>query len=158
MTAPDRLYDKQELADWLGVPVGWVRDAIARRVIPITWVGRHARFSPEDRAEIVAAGHENPTPATGGRAVRAARTPGAPPGRRRLGRLVPAAPREEIRVMTHPPSNPPSEPTPAPTQPRPGPAGPGRIARASGPAPMPTPQPSPGPKPPPGPPPNPGFA
>jgi len=75
MTAPDRLYDKQELADWLGVPVGWVRDAIARRVIPITWVGRHARFSPEDRAEIVAAGHENPTPATGGRAVRAARTP-----------------------------------------------------------------------------------
>ena len=75
MLAGDRLYDKQELADWLGVPVGWVRDAIARRVIPITWVGRHARFSPEDRAAIIAAGHEAPAPAAGARAVRAARTP-----------------------------------------------------------------------------------
>jgi excisionase family DNA binding protein len=56
----DRLYTKDELAEWLGVPPSWVRDAITARSIPITWVGKHARFSPEDRAAIVAKGREAP--------------------------------------------------------------------------------------------------
>jgi hypothetical protein len=92
----DRLFDKQELANWLGVPVGWVRDAINRRVIPITWIGRHARFSAEDRAAIVAAGHEAPAPALGARAVRAARNPIT---RRAVdgGELVPFQPRPSRR-------------------------------------------------------------
>lgn len=65
MTTPseDRLMDKVELAAWLGVPVTWVRDAITRRAIPITWIGRHARFSAADRAAIVAAGREAPSTA-----------------------------------------------------------------------------------------------
>lgn len=60
MTAPaeDRLYDKAELAAWLSVPESWVRDAITARRIPITWVGKHARFSEDDRKAIVAAGKE----------------------------------------------------------------------------------------------------
>lgn len=69
MTAPadDRLYDKAELAEWLGVPVSWVRDAITARTMrvgdrvvpfPITWIGRHARFSEDDRKAILAAGKE----------------------------------------------------------------------------------------------------
>lgn len=60
MTADDRLFNKDELAEWLGVPPSWVRDKITARSIPITWVGRHARFSAADRAAIVAAGHEPP--------------------------------------------------------------------------------------------------
>lgn len=61
MTGPDdRLFDKDELADWLGVRPSWVRNAITARSIPITWVGRHPRFSADDRAAIVAAGHEPP--------------------------------------------------------------------------------------------------
>ena len=60
MTAPadDRLMDKAELAWWLGVPESWVRDAITARRIPITWIGKHARFSSDDRKAIVAAGKE----------------------------------------------------------------------------------------------------
>lgn len=52
------LMNKAELAVWLGVPPTWVRNAITARSIPITWVGRHARFSEADREAIVAAGHE----------------------------------------------------------------------------------------------------
>lgn len=52
------LMTKEQLAAWLGVPPSFVRDAITARRIPITWVGKHARFSEADRAAIVAAGHE----------------------------------------------------------------------------------------------------
>lgn len=52
------LMDRAQLAAWLGVPESWVKDAITFRRIPITWIGRHARFSAADRAAIVAAGSE----------------------------------------------------------------------------------------------------
>lgn len=52
------LMDKSQLAAWLGVPESWVRNAITAREIPITWIGRHARFGAADRAAIVAAGSE----------------------------------------------------------------------------------------------------
>lgn len=52
------LMNKTELAEWLGVSPTWVRNAITARSIPITWVGRHARFSEADRAAIVAAGSQ----------------------------------------------------------------------------------------------------
>lgn len=52
------LMDKAQLADYLGVPVSWVRDAITARRIPFTRIGRHARFTAEHRAAIVAAGEE----------------------------------------------------------------------------------------------------
>lgn len=54
------LMNKEQLADWLGVPVGWVAEAITKRSIPITWIGKHARFDEDDRKAIVAAGKETP--------------------------------------------------------------------------------------------------
>lgn len=40
----DPLMDKEQLAELLNVEVTWVRDAITARILPITWVGKHARF------------------------------------------------------------------------------------------------------------------
>lgn len=57
---PPPLLDIAGLAVHLGVPRTWVRDAVTARSIPITWIGRHARFSAEDVAAIIAAGHEPP--------------------------------------------------------------------------------------------------
>lgn len=42
------LMDKDALAEYLDVTVTWVRDAITARDLPITWVGKHARFDPVD--------------------------------------------------------------------------------------------------------------
>jgi excisionase family DNA binding protein len=58
------LKDKYQLAAYLGVKVGWVTRRITARTIPITWIGRHARFSAEDVAEIEAQGKEPAVPAT----------------------------------------------------------------------------------------------
>lgn len=57
------LMTKEQLADRLGVPASWVRDAITARRIPITWIGRHARFSEANYEAICAAGHEDPVKA-----------------------------------------------------------------------------------------------
>lgn len=70
----DALMNKQQLADRLGVPVGWVTKAITARSIPITWVGRHARFSEEDFADIKAMG-KRPVPL---RIVRSGHPPAGP--------------------------------------------------------------------------------
>jgi hypothetical protein len=57
------LKDKYQLAAHLGVKVGWVTRRITARTIPVTWIGRHARFSEEDIAEIKAQGKEaQPSP------------------------------------------------------------------------------------------------
>lgn len=50
------LLDKDQLAIRLNVPPSWVRNAITARSIPITWIGRHARFSEDDVEQILAAG------------------------------------------------------------------------------------------------------
>jgi len=44
------LLDKRRLADLLGVSVSWVEKATAARAIPITWVGRYARYDQDDIA------------------------------------------------------------------------------------------------------------
>lgn len=54
------LLDIAGLAEVLNVPVGWVEKAVTARSIPITWIGKHARFSAEDVAAIIAAGKEWP--------------------------------------------------------------------------------------------------
>lgn len=61
------LMDKHALADLLGVPVGWVEKATAARELPITWIGRHARYDPAD-IEAWLDGHKelpSPTPVLG---------------------------------------------------------------------------------------------
>lgn len=52
------LLDKTGLARVLNVPVSWVTKAITARSIPITWVGRYARFSQDDVDAILAKGKE----------------------------------------------------------------------------------------------------
>ncbi|KXK63397.1 hypothetical protein AWW66_03525 [Micromonospora rosaria] len=44
----DPLLDKHGLARFLGVRVSWVEEATAARTLPITWVGRHARYDLRD--------------------------------------------------------------------------------------------------------------
>lgn len=44
------LMNIDQLAEFLGVPRSWVKDKVAARQIPITWVGRHARFDSADIA------------------------------------------------------------------------------------------------------------
>lgn len=42
------LMDKQQLADYLVVPIGWVEQATKARALPIVKVGKHIRFDPAD--------------------------------------------------------------------------------------------------------------
>jgi len=44
------LLDKRGLAELLGVSVSWVEKATAAREVPITWVGRYARYDQDDIA------------------------------------------------------------------------------------------------------------
>ncbi|MFI6161703.1 helix-turn-helix domain-containing protein [Micromonospora haikouensis] len=44
------LLDKNGLAELLNVEVTWVEKATAARTIPITWVGRYARYDLDDIA------------------------------------------------------------------------------------------------------------
>lgn len=43
-----KLLDVQEVADQLGVKKSWVYDRTRRRAIPTRWVGKYARFSPQE--------------------------------------------------------------------------------------------------------------
>lgn len=111
------LLDKHGLAEVLNVPVGWVEKAITARSIPITWVGKHARFDPDDVAEIIAAGKERPAEVpvplrlvTGPRPPAGPHTPTPPPG--------PATP---SKAFTPPRPPAPIQPG-SPTSPRPAPA------------------------------------
>jgi excisionase family DNA binding protein len=52
-TAPNaipeaRLWSAQQAAGYLGVPVGWVRDAARRNRLPHLRVGKHLRFLQAD--------------------------------------------------------------------------------------------------------------
>lgn len=59
-TYPEGLVDIDGAAAWLGVPRSWVRDKATAREIPITWIGKHIRFSADNLRDIVAAGQEQP--------------------------------------------------------------------------------------------------
>lgn len=54
----DPLRNIDQLAELLGVPRTWVRDKVAARAIPFTFVGRHVRFTDDDVAAIIAAGKQ----------------------------------------------------------------------------------------------------
>lgn len=70
MTAP--LLNKQQLAELLGVPLGWVDRATAGRTIPFTRIGKHIRFSETHVAQIVASGETRPASQSALRTRRAA--------------------------------------------------------------------------------------
>ncbi|WP_198141591.1 helix-turn-helix domain-containing protein [Micromonospora sp. ATCC 39149] len=101
--------NKEQLAAALGVEVTWVRDAITARTLPITWVGRHARFDEDDIAAWLESKKERPdaAPVLG---IFGPKKPSSPPPR---------------------PTNPPRAPKPpaGPIKPKP-PAGPRRAAAA----------------------------
>ena len=40
----DRLLDAREVAEWLGVPVSWVRESTRSGAIPHVRLGRYVRF------------------------------------------------------------------------------------------------------------------
>lgn len=44
----DALVTVAEAAEWLGVKVSWVADAVRRRELPHVRVGKHVRIRPED--------------------------------------------------------------------------------------------------------------
>ncbi len=43
----DRLLDAHEVAEWLGVPVSWVRESTRSGAMPCVRLGRHVRFEAE---------------------------------------------------------------------------------------------------------------
>lgn len=43
----DRLLDAREVADWLGVPVSWVRESTRSGVMPCVELGRYRRYRRE---------------------------------------------------------------------------------------------------------------
>lgn len=66
MTAASKgaLLDAHGLAERLNVPFTWVRDKITARAIPITWIGRHARFTEADVDALLAIGQSTTPPGT----------------------------------------------------------------------------------------------
>lgn len=100
------LLDKKQLAELLNVQVGTVEGLTAAREIPITWVGKHARYDPDEIAAWLAANTERPAGDM------------APV----LGLFGPKKPSQPQ------PSRPPKAPRPpaAPAKPRP-PSGPRRV-------------------------------
>jgi excisionase family DNA binding protein len=49
------LYTVEEAAELLRVPQSWLRRRAAARAVPVTFLGRHLRFSAANLAAIVAA-------------------------------------------------------------------------------------------------------
>ena len=47
----DPLLDAHEVADWLGVPVSWVRESTRSGAMPCVQLGRYRRY---DRADVQA--------------------------------------------------------------------------------------------------------
>jgi excisionase family DNA binding protein len=44
----DRLLDANEVAEWLGVPVSWVRESTRTGAMPAIPLGRYWRYDRED--------------------------------------------------------------------------------------------------------------
>jgi hypothetical protein len=98
------LMDKNALAELLGVEVSWVEKATAARTLPITWVGRYARYDVDDIAAWLDSQKERPD----------------------------AAPVLEIFGPKKPKNNPQPRPTKPPKAPKP-PAGPAKPKPPAGP-------------------------
>ena len=47
-----------EVAAYLNVRVRWIEDAVQRRRVRHTRIGKHVRFAPEHIAELIAAGEQ----------------------------------------------------------------------------------------------------
>jgi excisionase family DNA binding protein len=46
----DRLLDAQDIADWLNVPVSWVRESTRAGAMPCVKLGRYRRYRESDVA------------------------------------------------------------------------------------------------------------
>lgn len=57
-TYPEGLVGIPAAARWLNVPEGWLRKKVSSREVPFTFVGKHARFSADHLAQIVAEGEQ----------------------------------------------------------------------------------------------------
>ncbi len=55
------LLDIDEAAEYLNVPRRWVAEAVRRRRIRCTRIGKHVRFRPEHLTELVAASEQPAT-------------------------------------------------------------------------------------------------
>jgi excisionase family DNA binding protein len=44
----DRLLDAREVAEWLGVPVSWVRESTRSGAMPCVELGRYRRYVRDD--------------------------------------------------------------------------------------------------------------
>jgi excisionase family DNA binding protein len=51
MTSSDRLLTAHEVADWLTVPVSWVREATRSGAMPHVALGRYRRYRESDVAQ-----------------------------------------------------------------------------------------------------------
>lgn len=58
LALPNRLMTIPEVAAYLNVPVRWIEDAVQRRRVRHTRIGKHVRFAPEHVAELIAAGEQ----------------------------------------------------------------------------------------------------
>jgi excisionase family DNA binding protein len=58
LALPNRLMTIPEVAEYLNVPVRWVEDAVQRRRVRHTRIGKHVRFAPEHVAELIDAGEQ----------------------------------------------------------------------------------------------------
>jgi hypothetical protein len=72
------LMDKHALAEMLDVEVSWVERATSARELPITWVGRYARYD-EDDIEAWLAEHKEPPVGTRPALQLAGPRPSTPP-------------------------------------------------------------------------------
>ena len=61
-----RLMTVQELALYLNVSTGWVRKGVLSRTLPYTKLGKNVRFTPDQVAQILAAGDVPPAAGSGG--------------------------------------------------------------------------------------------
>ncbi|WP_025620714.1 helix-turn-helix domain-containing protein [Salinispora cortesiana] len=95
------LIDKHELAELLRVEVSWVEKATTARTVPITWVGKHARFDLDDLEAWLKGNKEYPDAAPVLKMIAAARKPAPSPSRPPKAPRPPAGP-----IKPKPPAGP----------------------------------------------------
>jgi excisionase family DNA binding protein len=67
VTAPNRLLDLDEAAEYLNVPKSWLGQAVRENRVRCTRIGKYVRFTPEHIQEIIAAGEKAATSALDGK-------------------------------------------------------------------------------------------
>jgi excisionase family DNA binding protein len=55
---PERLLTMQEVADYLGVSLYWMRDSVRYHRVPHSRIGKHVRFTREHVQQIILAGEQ----------------------------------------------------------------------------------------------------